>query len=166
MSVFNAKVTSTEPLSKEEARWIKLSKITYRDPTGTSRTWESAERLTRPKTADIDGVGIVAILPLPTGPELILQKQYRPPINAVTIEVPAGLIDEGETPEECAIREREDGVLAAEPDALDVDVLGEVPDVLGGVDGVVVLGVHDASVVEEDVNAAPGVEGLDHGLDF
>ncbi|RKL30799.1 hypothetical protein BFJ72_g11364 [Fusarium proliferatum] len=71
----------------------------------TSRTWESAERLTRPKTADIDGVGIVAILPLPTGPELILQKQYRPPINAVTIEVPAGLIDEGETPEECAIRE-------------------------------------------------------------
>ncbi|SCV33421.1 unnamed protein product [Fusarium fujikuroi] len=105
MSVFNAKVTSTEPLSKEEARWIKLSKITYRDPTGTSRTWESAERLTRPKTADIDGVGIVAILPHPTGPELILQKQYRPPINAVTIEVPAGLIDEGETPEECAIRE-------------------------------------------------------------
>ncbi|KAH7493882.1 NUDIX hydrolase domain-like protein [Fusarium oxysporum f. sp. albedinis] len=105
MSVFDAKVTSTEPLSKEEARWIKLSKITYHDPTGTSRTWESAERLTRPKTADIDGVGIVAILPLPTGPELILQKQYRPPINAVTIEVPAGLIDEGETPEECAIRE-------------------------------------------------------------
>lgn len=81
------------------------ARITYRDPTGTPRTWESAERLTRPKTADIDGVGIVAILPLATGPELILQKQYRPPIDAVTIEVPAGLIDEGETPEECAIRE-------------------------------------------------------------
>lgn len=62
--------------------------------------------------------------------------------------------------------QRQDGVLAAEPDALDVDVLGQVPDVLGGVDGVVVLGVHDAGVVEEDVNAAPGVEGLDHGLDF
>ena len=30
----------------------------------------------------------------------------------------------------------EDGVLAAEPDALDVDVLGQVPDLLGGVDGV------------------------------
>lgn len=59
----------------------------------------------------------------------------------------------------------QDGVLAAEPDALDVDVVGEVPDGLGGVDGVVVVGVHDAGVVEDDVEAAPGVEGLDHGLD-
>lgn len=39
------------------------------------------------------------------GPEIILQKQFRPPVNAVVIEVPAGLIDEGETPEEAAIRE-------------------------------------------------------------
>lgn len=61
--------------------------------------------------------------------------------------------------------ECEDGVLAAEPDALDVDVVGEVPDGLGGVDGVVVVGVHDAGVVEDDVEAAPAVEGLDHGLD-
>lgn len=30
----------------------------------------------------------------------------------------------------------EDGVLAAEPHALDVNVLGQVPDLLGGVDGV------------------------------
>jgi len=40
-----------------------------------------------------------------TGPELLLQKQYRPPIDKVCIEVPAGLIDEGETAEQCAIRE-------------------------------------------------------------
>ncbi|KAM0286830.1 hypothetical protein ACHAO9_007955 [Fusarium lateritium] len=105
MSVFNAKVTSTEPLSEEEARWIKLSKITYQDPNGSSRSWESAERRTRPKDADIDGVGIVAILEKPSGPELILQKQYRPPIDKVTIEVPAGLIDAGETAGECAVRE-------------------------------------------------------------
>jgi hypothetical protein len=26
--------------------------------------------------------------------------------------------------------------------------------------------VHDAGVVEEDVDAAPGVEGFDHGLDL
>lgn len=31
--------------------------------------------------------------------------QYRAPIDKVTIEVPAGLIDEGETVEEAAIRE-------------------------------------------------------------
>ncbi|KAG5657435.1 hypothetical protein KAF25_005999 [Fusarium avenaceum] len=105
MSVFNSKVTSTGPLSEEDARWIKLSKITYQDPNGSSRSWESAERRTRPKDADIDGVGIVAILEKPSGPELILQKQYRPPIDKVTIEVPAGLIDAGETAEECAVRE-------------------------------------------------------------
>lgn len=34
-----------------------------------------------------------------------MQKQFRPPIDKVCIEVPAGLIDEGETPEVCALRE-------------------------------------------------------------
>lgn len=35
----------------------------------------------------------------------MLQKQFRPPISKVVIEVPAGLVDEGESPEESAIRE-------------------------------------------------------------
>ena len=39
------------------------------------------------------------------GPEVILQKQYRPPIDKVVIEVPAGLVDEGETAETAAVRE-------------------------------------------------------------
>ncbi|MCJ1418689.1 hypothetical protein MMC32_005039 [Xylographa parallela] len=98
------------PLTKSEqkgddARWTKLVKITYRDPTGQQRTWESAERSTRPPNSAIDGVGIVAILQTPTGPEILLQKQFRPPTDKVCIEVPAGLIDAGETPEECAVRE-------------------------------------------------------------
>ena len=80
-------------------------RTTYQDPKGVTRTWESAERRTRPKDADIDGVGIIAILDKPTGKEIILQKQWRPPINKVTIEVPAGLIDAGETAEQAAIRE-------------------------------------------------------------
>lgn len=50
-------------------------------------------------------MGIVTIIVKPTGPELLLQKQYRPPIDKVVIEVPAGLIDAGETVEECAVRE-------------------------------------------------------------
>jgi ADP-ribose pyrophosphatase len=53
----------------------------------------------------IDAVGIVAILEKPTGPELLLQKQYRPPIDKICIEVPAGLVDEGEDAEACAVRE-------------------------------------------------------------
>lgn len=35
----------------------------------------------------------------------MLQKQWRPPVNATVIEVPAGLIDPGEAPEACAVRE-------------------------------------------------------------
>ncbi|CEI63788.1 hypothetical protein FVEN_g9102 [Fusarium venenatum] len=105
MSVYAAVNTSTEPLSNEDARWVSLKKITYSDSRGVQRTWESAERLTRPKDALIDGVGIVAILDHRHGAEIVLQKQYRPPVDKVVIEVPAGLIDEGETAEECAVRE-------------------------------------------------------------
>ena len=50
-------------------------------------------------------MGIVAILQKPTGPEIVLQRQFRPPINKVVIEVPAGLVDENETAAESAVRE-------------------------------------------------------------
>jgi ADP-ribose pyrophosphatase len=80
-------------------------RTTYQDPNGATRTWESAERQTRPKNSDIDGVGIVAIRTGDAGPEIVLQKQYRPPLNKVVIEIPAGLIDEGESAEQAALRE-------------------------------------------------------------
>lgn len=47
----------------------------------------------------------MTILNKSSGPELLLQKQYRPPIDKVVIEVPAGLIDANETVEDCAVRE-------------------------------------------------------------
>ncbi|KAL8417243.1 hypothetical protein RB596_007384 [Gaeumannomyces avenae] len=103
MSASNAKVLSTGPLADAKAKWMRLLEIKYQDPNGVERTWESAERQTRPKGCDIDGVGIVAILEKPT--EIVLQKQYRPPTDKIVIEVPAGLMDAGETPEECAVRE-------------------------------------------------------------
>jgi len=105
MSAADAKILKREPLTEDEAAWTKLVKTTYSDPNGKVRTWESAERRTRPKGSEIDGVGIVAILEKSTGPEIILQKQYRPPIDKIVIEVPAGLVDAGESPEEAAIRE-------------------------------------------------------------
>ncbi|KAL8823317.1 MAG: hypothetical protein Q9191_005968 [Dirinaria sp. TL-2023a] len=57
------------------------------------------------RAIEIDGVGIVAILEKASGPELLLQKQFRPPINKVVIEIPAGLVDEGESAAEAAVRE-------------------------------------------------------------
>lgn len=51
-------------------------------------------------------MGVLAILRDPKkGPSLLLQKQFRPPLNKVTIEVPSGLIDEGEEIAQSAIRE-------------------------------------------------------------
>lgn len=105
MSISDAKILKTEPLRDEDAKWTRLVLTTYSDPHGTTRTWESSERRTRPKGSDIDGVGIVAVLEKSTGPEIILQKQYRPPIDKVVIEIPAGLVDAGETAEEAAVRE-------------------------------------------------------------
>jgi 8-oxo-dGTP pyrophosphatase MutT (NUDIX family) len=35
----------------------------------------------------------------------VLQKQWRAPADAVVIEIPAGLMDPGETAEACALRE-------------------------------------------------------------
>ena len=34
-----------------------------------------------------------------------MQRQFRAPLDKVCIEIPAGLIDKGETPEEAAVRE-------------------------------------------------------------
>ncbi|TEY35207.1 hypothetical protein BOTCAL_0597g00080 [Botryotinia calthae] len=120
MSIDNAKVLKTEPLDPAKAKWTKLVLSTYRDPRGKVRDWEHAERSTRPKSSEIDGVGIVAIIQKETGPELVLQKQYRPPLYKIVIEVPAGLIDEGETAEEAALRELKEetgyvGVLSENP---------------------------------------------------
>ncbi|RPB05193.1 hypothetical protein L873DRAFT_1798180 [Choiromyces venosus 120613-1] len=101
-----SKIISQEPLMIRDAKWVRLVKTTYLDPNGVERTWESSERCTRPAGVDFDGVGIIAVLEKPGAPpELLLQKQYRPPIGKTCVEIPAGLVDAGESPEECAVRE-------------------------------------------------------------
>ena len=50
-------------------------------------------------------MGIIAVLEgeKDEPAKILLQKQFRPPVGRMCIEVPAGLIDAGETPEECAV---------------------------------------------------------------
>jgi ADP-ribose pyrophosphatase len=63
---------------------------------------------TRPENSEVDAVGVVAVLNDPKstkGPSLLLQKQFRPAVNKVAIEVPSGLIDAGEDPTTTAVRE-------------------------------------------------------------
>lgn len=49
--------------------------------------------------------GAVAILPVFNDRRLILLRQYRPTINRWLVEIPAGTLKPGETPEDCARRE-------------------------------------------------------------
>ncbi|KAG7810740.1 hypothetical protein KL921_002368 [Ogataea angusta] len=100
-----AKVTNVRPIANEDAKWLQLSKIDYVSPDGKARQWEMASRRTRPEGTSVDGVGIIAIIEKDSGPEVVLQKQFRPPVEGVCIEMPAGLVDPNESLQECAMRE-------------------------------------------------------------
>lgn len=99
------KITSLTPLPPSDAKWLKLQKATYTDSHGVPRTWEVASRTTTPAHG-IDAVAIGPILRHPTfPPSTLLVLQFRPPVNAITVEWPAGLIDAHESAEEAAVRE-------------------------------------------------------------
>lgn len=49
--------------------------------------------------------GAAAVLPFLDKNNIVLVKQYRYPIDKITLELPAGKMDEGETPEACIARE-------------------------------------------------------------
>ena len=66
-----------------------------------------AQRTTKTASKDaVDAVAILAVLKDSSNdPKTIIVRQYRPPLDAYTIELPAGLIDEGETYAKAALRE-------------------------------------------------------------
>lgn len=99
------KVGHTLPSSISRQANILPNRINYEDAQGKLRVWEATRRITTPKNSVVDAVHVIAIRGKSTGREVLLEKQFRPPAGKVCIEFPAGLIDEGETPEECALRE-------------------------------------------------------------
>lgn len=61
------------------------------------RTWEAFER--------VDCDGVIGIVPFTDDNEVILIRQFRPPVNGFVIELPAGLVDQGEPFEQAVRRE-------------------------------------------------------------
>lgn len=99
-------ITKISTLPTADAKWVTLQKIEYLDQTGAARTWEAASRKTRAASTCVDAVSIGNVIRHPARkPATVLVIQYRPPLDAYTVEWPAGLIDEGESAEAAAVRE-------------------------------------------------------------
>lgn len=99
------RVVKTTTLNPAEAKWAELQKIQWTDQQGSSRVWEAANRKTR-SSMGVDAIAVAPILLHPRRPaQTLIIKQFRPPLDCYCIEFPAGLVDEGETVEEAAVRE-------------------------------------------------------------
>lgn len=92
---------------KHEAKYLRLTHITYTDENGVDRQWDCVERTTR--KGQHDGVDIIAIVRSSVDPKveprLVLTTQYRPPLRGYAVEFPAGLIDDQESVQDAALRE-------------------------------------------------------------
>jgi 8-oxo-dGTP pyrophosphatase MutT (NUDIX family) len=105
------RITTSEVVETPSFKWLRLRRLTYIDSKGKNRKWEMAERVTTGAIngkKHVDSVFLCATIRYPQThrtTELLLVKQFRPPLNAISVEFVAGLCDEGETQEEAAVRE-------------------------------------------------------------
>jgi len=87
-------------------KWANMFDVVYRRKEETS-SWVMCSRKTRPITnaAKADAVVIVPVINTDDGRKLVVTKEFRVPIWDYEYGFPAGLIDEGESIEQTAIRE-------------------------------------------------------------
>ena len=92
---FHEKVLSSSVLYSGRA--VKLRLDSVRLPNGRETSREIIEH-----------PGSVGILPLLAGNRVLLIRQYRHAVGGTILEIPAGTMEPGETPKECARRELEE----------------------------------------------------------
>lgn len=88
-----------------ESRFLRFVNVDYARPGDNAKSsWQYVERTTR--RGDVDAVNIFAVLKKKDGNhQVLVVKQYRPPMGKHTIELPAGLVDKDESPQTAALRE-------------------------------------------------------------
>ncbi len=79
-------------------RWLRFRVATYRDRAGRDHEWEFVDR------EGLRPAALIVARLRPSG-DLLLVSQHRAPVGGRTVEFPAGLVDEGETVSEAALRE-------------------------------------------------------------
>jgi len=79
-------------------RFLRLDLIEYQAADASFHKWEAAQR-------NIASVAALVVATLRPGNKIILVKQFRPPIGAYALELPAGLVDPGEDILAAAVRE-------------------------------------------------------------
>lgn len=122
-SLASARIDRVVRDKPEGYNWIRLAKIAWTDPLGRQRAWEMAERCHAKSEDEVDGVAIVCLVHNGKRggepPDILFVSQYRPPVAAECIEVPAGLIDKGEDAVTAALRELEEETgFVVGPDAI------------------------------------------------
>ncbi len=93
-----------------DGKFVRIIKKTFKTKKGKTGIWEVVERTKLRKR-------IVIIFALTKNKEVVLEKNYRVPLEGYAIELPAGLTDkEGESEKEAARRElfEETGYVAKE----------------------------------------------------
>lgn len=81
-----------------KGKWLTLASTAHRDANGVEKSWEYATR-----TGNTLAVAVVARLRDPD--RIVLVKQWRPPMQAYTLEFPAGLVESGDSAADTALRE-------------------------------------------------------------
>jgi ADP-ribose pyrophosphatase len=92
---FHEQVISSNVVYKGRAVRLRLDRV--RLPTGRETSREIIEH-----------PGSVGILPLLAGNRVLLIREYRHAVGKTIWEIPAGTMEPGETPRECALRELEE----------------------------------------------------------
>lgn len=108
--VIAGKVDHSQTEERFRTQHLTLQTLTYRGgqdgENSYSRRWDVATRATRDKNSSTDAIVVLARLRLADDePRILLVKQFRPPLDGVTVELPAGLVDPGESVESAALRE-------------------------------------------------------------
>ncbi|MFO7931717.1 MAG: NUDIX hydrolase [Desulfosalsimonas sp.] len=111
MTTGNKKMQIRELKPLSDRRFVNLFEVRYLNTYGKESIWDFVSRQNPPKieTGAFDTVDAVIIVPWHVpGQKLAVIREFRVPLNDYQYGFPAGLVDEGETPEQSAVRELEE----------------------------------------------------------